>query len=88
VVRRADILRTLPEMLGLSRLEAAAYVGISATTFDQLVAETLMPRPRLIRGRQVWDVDELRAAFKTLPHDSEGEPDTWAAFRAKHDSNG
>ena len=38
-----------------------------------------MPRPRRIDGRAVWDVDELRAAFKALPHEGESEKvDTWA----------
>lgn len=83
-MKRVDIASRMPEILGLSRLEAAAYVGISATTFDELVAAGEMPRPRQIRSRNVWDIDELRAAFKALPHDSDkGEPDTWAAFRAK-----
>ena len=38
-----------------------------------------MPRPRRIDSRAVWDVDELRAAFKALPHEREAEgSNTWA----------
>ena len=41
-----------------------------------------MPRPRLLNGRRVWDIDEIDAAFKSLPRDG-GEADevvvdTWA----------
>jgi hypothetical protein len=26
-----------------------------------------MPRPRLARGRRIWDIDEIDVAFKSLP---------------------
>lgn len=80
MTKRADIAARLPEILGLSRFEAAAYVGVSATTFDELVAEGLMPQPRHLRSRAIWDVDELRAAFKAIPHVAEEEPNTWVEF--------
>jgi hypothetical protein len=32
-----------------------------------------MPRPRRIDGRTIWDVDELRDAFKAFPHEGEGD---------------
>ena len=28
-----------------------------------------MPRPRLIGGRRIWDVEELDLAFKALPRE-------------------
>lgn len=78
-MRRAAVLATLPTVFGLGRVEAAAAVGISATTFDTMVASGKMPRPRMINSRKVWDVDELRAAFKCLPRDGEDQEDeTWA----------
>ncbi|MGQ4273445.1 hypothetical protein [Terrihabitans sp. B22-R8] len=41
-----------------------------------------MPRPRLLNGRRVWDVDDLDAAFKALPIEGEDpEMDTWADVR-------
>ncbi|RWD71682.1 hypothetical protein [Mesorhizobium sp.] len=64
----------LPDSLppvGISREQAAAYVGISATLFDQLVAEGKMPDARMLRGRLVWDVMEVAAAFRAIPHRSE-----------------
>mgnify|MGYP000025197840 FL=1 len=77
-MKRAEIAAKLPIVFGLDRLQAAAAIGVSATTFDALVSQRLMPRPRLIHSRKVWDVDELRTAFKTLPKDGEREDETWA----------
>lgn len=51
---------------GFNRMEAAAYIGISPTKFDQLVADGRMPRPKQIDGRKVWDVCELDPAFEEL----------------------
>ncbi|RUW19318.1 hypothetical protein EOA34_29930, partial [Mesorhizobium sp. M4B.F.Ca.ET.013.02.1.1] len=36
---------------GLSRLEAAAYIGVSASLFDQLVKDGRMPKPKRINSR-------------------------------------
>ena len=51
----------------LSAPEAALFIGISETMFRELVGEGTMPRPREIRARLLWDVDELMLAFKSLP---------------------
>lgn len=75
---RAGTLVRLPVVFGYSRIEAATAIGISATTFDKLVTNRVMPSPRMIGGRKVWDVDEIRAAFKSLPKDDDMEDDTWA----------
>lgn len=81
-MKRAEITSRLPFVLGLDRLEAAAAVGISATLFDTLVEQSVMPQPRVINKRRVWDVDELRAAFKALPKDGDtprkGEAKSWS----------
>jgi predicted DNA-binding transcriptional regulator AlpA len=47
----------------LSRQEAARYVGISVTLFDDLVAERAMPQPFSIRSRRLWDIKALDAAI-------------------------
>lgn len=52
---------------GLSREEAARYVGVGATKFDELVRDRLMPRPKKIGARVVWDRIALDAAFSDLP---------------------
>jgi hypothetical protein len=61
-------LHSLPRR-GLSRLDSAAYVGISPCKFDQLVADGRMPGARRIDGRKVWDVRELDLCFEDLPRD-------------------
>ena len=58
---------------GLSRTEAAIYLGISPSKFDELVKDGRMPRPRLIDCRKVWDVYELDMAFDELPRE-DGPP--------------
>lgn len=60
----------LPQSLaprGLSREQAAAYVGISPSLFDMLVKDGRMPGPRHINARAVWDRLQLDAAFAALP---------------------
>jgi predicted DNA-binding transcriptional regulator AlpA len=62
----------LPQSLpprGLSREEAAAYVGISPSLFDTLVKDGRMPSPKRINARTVWDRLQLDAAFAALPGD-------------------
>ncbi|MGE8131600.1 hypothetical protein ACQKQD_32035 [Methylobacterium sp. NPDC080182] len=51
---------------GLSRIEAARYVGISITTFDKLVREGKMPEPFRIGSRTIYDLRKLDAAFDVL----------------------
>jgi excisionase family DNA binding protein len=36
---------------GLSRDEAARYVGVGATKFEEMVADGRMPRPKRVDGR-------------------------------------
>jgi len=52
---------------GLSRSEAAAYLGISASLFDELVKDRRMPPPKRINSRTVWDRKRLDEAFEALP---------------------
>lgn len=53
--------------IGLNREESAAYVGVSATLFDEMVTDARMPEPREANARVIWDREELRTAFKALP---------------------
>jgi predicted DNA-binding transcriptional regulator AlpA len=62
---------------GLSRQEAAAYVGISPNVFDQLVKDSLMPQPRFIRSKKVWDRFELDIAFGLLPNSESPQSSAW-----------
>src|SRR5215212_8601172 len=51
---------------GLSRDEAAVYLGISASKFDQLVSDGRMPNAITLDRRKLWDIRELDAAFDAL----------------------
>lgn len=71
--------QVLPSSLpprGLSRVQAAAYIGISPTLFDALVNDKRMPKPKRINGRVVWDRLELDEAFAALSDDC-GHDDPW-----------
>ena len=70
---------TLPPR-GLCRAAAAAWVGISASTFDKLVKDGRMPSPRRIDARRVWDRLALDLAFDDLPIDEvDPAPNPWDA---------
>ncbi|MEW5421909.1 helix-turn-helix transcriptional regulator [Amorphus sp. 3PC139-8] len=62
---------------GLSRVEAARYIGVSPTTFDQLIAGGLMPGPKRIRRRTVWDRVALDRSFEMLPAIGPDEYNPW-----------
>ncbi|MEZ5957761.1 MAG: hypothetical protein R3C27_11190 [Hyphomonadaceae bacterium] len=64
---------------GLSRIEAARYVGVSPTTFDRLVAEGLMPQPKEIGTRRVYDRAQLDSAFDALGEGVESARNDWDA---------
>jgi len=75
-VRRAlSEIRPVPRR-GLSRNEAAMYIGVSAGKFDEMVADGRMPRPVRIDGRKVWDIRSLDLAFDELPKE-DAEPNSW-----------
>ncbi len=59
---------------GLSRVHAAAYVGVSPSTFDKLVEAGQMPGPKRLRNRVIWDRHQIDIAFDALPGgQAEGE---------------
>jgi predicted DNA-binding transcriptional regulator AlpA len=59
---------------GLSRGEAATYIGVSQTFFDKLVREGLMPTAKRIGARRVWDRFELDDAFDALSANDDVNP--------------
>lgn len=59
---------------GMSRDEAARYVGVGNTKFDEMVADRRMPRPKRVDGRVIWDRLRLDAAFTDLPDDERVNP--------------
>jgi predicted DNA-binding transcriptional regulator AlpA len=53
--------------LGMNRTEAAAYIGVSPSKFDEMVRDGRMPPPKRIDTRCVWDSRQLSSAFDKLP---------------------
>jgi hypothetical protein len=62
---------------GLSRDEAAIYVGVGATLFDRLVADGRMPAPFRIDGRKLWDVRKIDLSFDELSHQDTVKQSSW-----------
>jgi len=62
---------------GLSRGEAAAYVGVSPSLFDMLVKDGRMPVPKRINSRTIWDRGKLDAAFDALPDEEHKTINPW-----------
>jgi excisionase family DNA binding protein len=85
---RAKLAARMPLRRGLSEAEAATYLSVSPSFFRRLVAEGLMPRPRLAGSRRIWDIDELDVAFRDLPREGEDRKpvqegstrDSWSDF--------
>ena len=76
-----DPQNVLPQSLpprGLSREQAAAYVGISPSFFDMLVKDGRMPGPTRMNSRTVWDRLKLDTAFEALANtDDTSTDDEW-----------
>jgi hypothetical protein len=52
---------------GLSRVEAAFYLGISPSKFDELRKDGRVGPAHIIGGRKVWDVRDLDETFDASP---------------------
>jgi predicted DNA-binding transcriptional regulator AlpA len=80
VPRQAALPPTLAPRL-ISREAAAAYVCVSPNTFDKMVEDGRMPRPKALGGRRIaWDVRALNHAVDILPaegNDCASDP-TWS----------
>lgn len=77
MVNNKDILPLSLAPRGLSRVEAAAYIGVSASLFDMLVSDGRMPRPKRINSRTVWDRKRLDHAFELIPDGNTSEHNPW-----------
>lgn len=81
--RIRDVLPLSLPPRGLSRVESAAYIGVSPSLFDLMVKDRRMPPAKRINARVVWDRLRLDAAFAALPDengDADGQPDQWGTF--------
>ena len=72
---RANILPFSLPPRGLNRCEAAAYIGVSPTLFDEMVKDGRMPRPKQVNARTVWDRKRVDIAFDALEEQIVGPGD-------------
>lgn len=84
---KKTISANLPLRRGLTEIEAAVYISLSPSFFRRLVQQGVMPRPRVAGRRRIWDIEELDAAFRTLPREGDDEAifgydsrDSWADY--------
>jgi hypothetical protein len=69
-------MRPIPRR-GLSRDEAAMYIGVSPRKFDELVHDGRMPGPKRIDRRLIWDRYAIDLAFDALESYSPEPSNTW-----------
>ncbi len=58
---------------GMSRDEAARYIGVSPTKFDEMVKDRRMPAGKKVDGRVLWDRVAVDRAFTDLPDIADGK---------------
>lgn len=69
---------TIPFMpRGMNRREAAYYVGVSPSFFDDLVKDGRMPAPKRVNSRVLWDRMTLDDAFEALPDVDSQKVNPW-----------
>jgi hypothetical protein len=68
-----------PPRRGLSRVEAAMYIGVSPSKFDGMRKDGRIGPAKLIDGRKVFDIRMLDEVFDTLPEENRGEAEDWTA---------
>lgn len=70
---------TMPRR-GLSRDEAAMYLGIGVGLFDNMREAGKIAPPRVIGARKLWDIRDLDMAFEALPReDAPALGESWEA---------
>jgi excisionase family DNA binding protein len=71
-----QFIRLEPQIIprGLSRTEAASYIGVSPSYFDQMVKDGRMPQPIRVGSRVLWDRRELDEAFDALKDKPQSNP--------------
>jgi predicted DNA-binding transcriptional regulator AlpA len=78
--RATTIIQIQPR--GLRRDDAAAYLSLGTTKFDEWVARGLLPKPKKKDGVVVWDRLALDRAFTDLPETGANRIDEALAGRA------
>lgn len=71
---RRDVLPSSCPPAGLRREEAAAYVGVSPSKFDDWVKRGLMPKPKTQDAVVIWVRRALDLALEALPDKGAANP--------------
>jgi hypothetical protein len=64
---------------GFTRVEAAMYLGISPSKFDELRKAKRIGAPKIIGSRLLFDVYVLDEFFDALPDENHDADDGWTA---------
>jgi hypothetical protein len=72
----ARIERPIPRR-GLSRVEAAAYIGVSPSKFDELRKANRIAPPKVLDGRLIFTVERLDEFLDALPDENQTSNEDW-----------
>ena len=75
--KRSDLLPYNLQPLGLSRVVAAAYIGLSSSMFDEMVKIGRMPEPRRFGTRTLWSRYEIDKSFRESLDEDGHADDIW-----------
>jgi hypothetical protein len=64
---------------GLSRTEAAIYLGISPSKFDELRKANRIVPPKVLDGRLIFTVERLDEFLDALPDENQTDDGEWTA---------
>jgi hypothetical protein len=64
---------------GLTRTEAAMYLGLSSSKFDELRKANRIAPPKILDGRLIFMVERLDEFLDTLPDENQPDNDDWTA---------
>jgi hypothetical protein len=62
---------------GLSRVEAAIYLGISPSKFDELRKSGRIGPAKMLDGRKLYAIEMLDEFFDTLPDENHDAEEDW-----------
>lgn len=69
----------------LQREQAAAYAGLSVSTFEKEVRQRRAPQPRQVAGRRVaWLRQELDAWLNACPISTQLPPENTSVKKSRH----
>lgn len=64
---------------GLSRVEAAAYIGISPSKLDELRRANRIAPPKVLDGRLIFTTERLDEFLDALPDENQTDNNAWTA---------